>query len=255
MPLSTFYLTSLLICLIIVSLVFCLYVLTKNASIIDTFWSVGISAACLIICVTHVPFSWVQYAPLILIQLWGIRLASFMFVTRILKNKRDPRYERLIQNRPRPRLSAMRQYILQAALQSLLTLSVFPMFTTPLQTTPWFYVAFGVGIGAIIFESFADIQLHRFKATQSGNCNVGLWSCSRHPNYFFDCLFWLGCSLFYIGVAGAYISFIAPITIFIITYFITGPYTERCSIDRHGDAYRDYQQIVPYFFILPKFNK
>ena len=89
-PLSTFYLTSLLICLIIVSLVFCLYVLTKNASIIDTFWSVGISAACLIICVTHVPFSWVQYAPLILIQLWGIRLASFMFVTRILKSRTRP---------------------------------------------------------------------------------------------------------------------------------------------------------------------
>lgn len=44
-----------------------------------------------------------------------------------------------------------------------------------------------VTLGAIVIEAVADEQLRAFRATTSGAiCDVGLWSVSRHPNYFGD---------------------------------------------------------------------
>lgn len=60
------------------------------------------------------------------------------------------------------------------------------------------YVAFGVGIVAVVLELVADIQLHRFvKERQPGQVlDHGLWGYSRHPNYFGEFLFWLSLALF-----------------------------------------------------------
>jgi Predicted membrane protein len=108
----------------------------------------------------------------------------------------------------------------------------------------------GIGIYSIgiIGEAIADFQLHRFKKTTSGICTSGLWKYSRHPNYFFEFLVWLGISLLFIGNAAFFISLIGPLCVFIILFYITGPYTERCSIERHGDAYKQYQNTTSYFF-------
>ena len=43
-------------------------------------------------------------------------------------------------------------------------------------------------------EAVADRQLARFKADPANKgrtCRVGLWSVSRHPNYFFEWLHWV----------------------------------------------------------------
>ena len=116
-------------------------------------------------------------------------------------------------------------------------------------TINWiFYIAIGMCSIGIIFETMADFQLLRFKQTSSGICDVGLWQLSRHPNYFFDFIFWVGVALFCIHSTYAYLACIAPLTIFIIFYYITGPYTEKCSIERHKERYSAYQK-VNFFFI------
>ncbi|HKY56940.1 MAG TPA: DUF1295 domain-containing protein [Aeromicrobium sp.] len=60
-----------------------------------------------------------------------------------------------------------------------------------------------VGLGAVALELVADVQLHRFAATkQPGQVmDRGLWSWSRHPNYFGEFSFWLALGLF--GLAAA----------------------------------------------------
>ena len=59
-------------------------------------------------------------------------------------------------------------------------------------------VALLVGLGAIALETVADVQMHRFARTkQPGQVmDQGLWSWSRHPNYFGEFSFWLSLGLF-----------------------------------------------------------
>jgi steroid 5-alpha reductase family enzyme len=64
-------------------------------------------------------------------------------------------------------------------------------------------VAFVVGIAAVTLELVADVQMHRFaKVRKPGEAmDRGLWSLSRHPNYFGEFSFWFALGLF--GVAAA----------------------------------------------------
>ncbi|KAA0018522.1 DUF1295 domain-containing protein [Antrihabitans cavernicola] len=64
-------------------------------------------------------------------------------------------------------------------------------------------VAFMVGLGAVAMETIADVQMHRFVATKSSGqvMDRGLWSWSRHPNYFGEFGVWLSFGFF--GLAAA----------------------------------------------------
>ncbi|MCG7580892.1 DUF1295 domain-containing protein [Mycolicibacterium sp. OfavD-34-C] len=64
-------------------------------------------------------------------------------------------------------------------------------------------IAFVVGMAAVTLEGVADVQMHRFVASaRPGDVmDRGLWSWSRHPNYFGEFGFWFALALF--GVAAA----------------------------------------------------
>ncbi len=93
-------------------------------------------------------------------------------------------------------------------LVSLAGLHLFPtaLVLLGLLPTPAIYAGsmpFGLldGLGAFLmlagigFELVADEQLKNFTTTRTSRdaiCDVGLWSWSRHPNYFGELLFWAG---------------------------------------------------------------
>ena len=64
-------------------------------------------------------------------------------------------------------------------------------------------VAFVVGTAAVTLELAADVQMHRFVTVRKPGeaMDRGLWSWSRHPNYFGEFSFWFALGLF--GVAAA----------------------------------------------------
>ena len=79
--------------------------------------------------------------------------------------------------------------------------------------TPLDLFAFTVTLSAVVIAYVADEQLKEFRLKQYGKavhldqaagskqcCRDGLWSYSRHPNYFGEILFWVGMAL--IGYAG-----------------------------------------------------
>ena len=103
----------------------------------------------------------------------------------------------------------------------------------------------------IIGETVADFQLNNFKKKFKGEvCNIGIWAYSRHPNYFFEFLVWLGFGLSSILISPiAFISLISPVVLFIIMYFITGPITEEQSIKSKGEKFIKYQKVTSYFFL------
>lgn len=83
-------------------------------------------------------------------------------------------------------------------------LPVYVCVTRPGADIRWLtLVAFALGLAAVALELAADVQMHRFvRESRAGAAmDRGLWSWSRHPNYFGEFGFWFSLALF--GVAAA----------------------------------------------------
>ncbi|MFB7373052.1 DUF1295 domain-containing protein [Streptomyces sp. NPDC056222] len=127
---------------------------------------------------------------------WGLRLATHI-ARRGRGHGEDPRYARMLARaRGNPTLYALRTvYLLQGALVWLVSLpvQVAVLLPGPLDATA--FLGLGVWAVGLAFEAVGDQQLARFKADPANRGRVmdrGLWSWTRHPNYFGDFLVWWG---------------------------------------------------------------
>jgi steroid 5-alpha reductase family enzyme len=110
---------------------------------------------------------------------------------------------------------------------------------------------------ALVGEAVADGQMKRFKADPANRgrvCDAGLWSWSRHPNYFFEWLGWLAYPV--IGLDPArpvtWLSMSAPLVMFVLLTRVSGiPPLEDSQLKSKGEAYAAYQRRVSAFFPLP----
>jgi steroid 5-alpha reductase family enzyme len=115
-------------------------------------------------------------------------------------------------------------------------------------------VAFVVGIGAVLLEFVADMQLHRF----TRNCKpgdvmrTGLWNWSRHPNYFGEFCFWVSLALF--GVAAAPVAggwaCLGAVAILAMFLGASIPMMEDRSLERRPQ-YQEVINRVPRFVPRP----
>ncbi len=237
------------------SLIWVIYKLLKNPSVIDVSWSLGLMTAGLI-------FLWSQSITLrnaiisTLLILWSLRLAAYLCFTRIRKKHIDKRYIELSNTW---KINKSLGFFLNFQLQGLLIfiISLVFFFISNFKTNSLSFIdiiaCIVVTLG-IIGESLADIQLQQFKSVHKRQvCNVGLWAYSRHPNYFFDWLTWCGFTLFSLRSNYGYFGVISVWLLYFIFNYITGPMTERGSIQSRGQAYMDYQKTTPMFFL--KFKK
>ncbi len=120
-------------------------------------------------------------------------------------------------------------------------------------------------IGLVVFligwlgESLADRQLSNFLKKNKSNkiCEVGLWNYSRHPNYFFEAVIWIGIYIFCSASPLGYLCIHAPLLMIFLLTKVTGvPPAEKSSIASKGEAYRAYQKttssFIPWFKKTPK---
>jgi steroid 5-alpha reductase family enzyme len=109
---------------------------------------------------------------------------------------------------------------------------------------------------AIAGESVADAQLKHFRdnaANRGRICQVGLWNYSRHPNYFFEWLVWVGYFLFAWDSPGGCFTVLCPGLMLFFLLRVTGiPLTEELSLQSKGEAYREYQRTTSAFVPWPK---
>ncbi len=101
-------------------------------------------------------------------------------------------------------------------------------------------------------EVRADAQLAAFKADPANRgkvCDIGLWSRSRHPNYFFEWLIWCAVALGALPAPYGWIALACPVLMLYFLFKVTGiPATEEQALKSKGDAYRAYQASTPAFF-------
>ncbi|KTC73807.1 hypothetical protein Lbir_1069 [Legionella birminghamensis] len=232
-----------------------LYRLLKNPSVVDVSWSIGLMISGLI----HLGFAPLSYRTLLissLLTLWALRLAAYLWYTRIRKGHVDKRYVELSTHWE---ISPSLGFFINFQLQGLLILiisSVFFLISKSGLThiTAIDSLASCIIVAGIIGETLADLQLQAFKMHHKGEvCNKGLWNYSRHPNYFFDWLSWMGFALFAIQSTMGYAALLSPLMLYLIFTRMTGPLTERGSVKSRGQKYLEYQQQTSMFF--PWFKK
>jgi steroid 5-alpha reductase family enzyme len=115
-------------------------------------------------------------------------------------------------------------------------------------------------VAGIAGEWTADRQLTLFKADPRNRmavCDVGLWSLSRHPNYFFEWLFWLAYPVIAIDLAGfnpyGWAALVAPTAMYWVLVHVSGiPPLEQHMLRSRGQAFHAYQKRTRAFFPFPR---
>lgn len=135
-----------------------------------------------------------------LTALWGIRLSAHI-AWRGRGHGEDPRYERMLAKAPgNANTYAFRKvYLLQGALVWMVSLPVQAAAYLPGPMGPVAALGTLLWLTGLLFESVGDLQLARFKANPAHRGRImdrGLWSWTRHPNYFGDFCVWWGLFLF-----------------------------------------------------------
>lgn len=121
--------------------------------------------------------------------------------------------------------------------------------------TPLDWVGIAVWLIALSGETIADWQLAAFKRdpVNAGRvCDRGLWRWSRHPNYFFEWLVWVGFAFAITSAPAGWVAWVCPLLMGYFLLCVTGVrYTEEQLLHSKGEAYRAYQQRTSAFLPLP----
>ncbi|GER85146.1 hypothetical protein KTAU_37810 [Thermogemmatispora aurantia] len=112
-----------------------------------------------------------------------------------------------------------------------------------------------VTLAAVTIEALADQQMEHFRtrpAAERGPLPPGLWSWSRHPNYFGEVLFWWGLYLFVLAAHPAFWwTIIGPLAMLALFLGISIPLMERHLLAKYPASYAEYQRRVSPFFPWP----
>ncbi|WP_392676082.1 DUF1295 domain-containing protein [Streptomyces sp. LN785] len=166
--------------------------------VVDVAWGAAFAAVALVSYVLSAGEGddGVRLLVTVLTVAWGLRLALHI-ARRGRGLGEDPRYAAMLAGaHGNPDLYALRKvYLLQGALVWLISLPVqaAQYLAGPVGGWAWAGTAvWAVGLG---FEAVGDLQLARFKADPAHRGRImdrGLWSWTRHPNYFGDFCVWWG---------------------------------------------------------------
>ena len=194
-----------------------------------------------------------------MVALWSLRLGIHIAI-RTAHGGDDPRYRQLREDwgaQVRPRLFWFLQ--IQAAVAFILALAVGVAAHRPTPGLDW-RDALGVLIllVAIAGEGIADRQLADFRK-RPGNaaevCTKGLWRFSRHPNYFFEWLGWVGYAVIALdpgSYAAGWAALAAPAMMYWLLVRISGiPPLEAHMLRARSDRFRAYQAKVNAFWPGP----
>jgi steroid 5-alpha reductase family enzyme len=191
-----------------------------------------------------------------LVSIWAIRLGSFLFM-RIRAAGEDTRFRELKTSFPRFLLV----WTLQGLWVSLTLAAGLAAVTTSLKLELGLLALIGLVVWLLGFgiEVTADRQKSRFRELPENKgkfINTGLWSWSRHPNYFGEIVLWIGIALIAIPVLQGwqYATLISPIFVILLLTRISGiPLLERQADERWGGQpeYEEYKSKTSILIPLP----
>ncbi len=228
---------------------------TGNAGWVDVFWTFGTGAAC--VGAALAPPSDANGLRQVLVAgltaLWSLRLGIYL-ARRVAGSPEDLRYVELRRQwAGKFQRRLLRFVMLQPPVSLLLAVSVFA--AAHHSGPPGWRDFAGLVLLAIAVagESVADAQMRRYKQDpdRPAIMDRGLWSRSRHPNYFFEWLVWAALPViaFTPFTLSGWLTMLAPAAMYLVLRYGTGvPMLEASMLERKGAAFHEYQRRVNAFF-------
>jgi steroid 5-alpha reductase family enzyme len=224
----------------------------KNSSIVDPFWGPGFAVV-----------AWTAYlladdpggrGVLVasLVSAWGLRLGLHLTIRNWGKGE-DFRYQTFRRRWRGPYwiVSLFRVFLLQAALLWVVSLPVQVAMVDG--GTPGVIAVVGVALWMVgfYFEIVGDLQLVRFKRDPANRGKVmdrGLWSLTRHPNYFGDFTVWWGHFLVAVAGWGSAWTIVGPVVMSILLLRVSGVTLLEKSLVGRKPKYEEYAARTNAFF-------
>jgi steroid 5-alpha reductase family enzyme len=237
---------------------FLISLIKKRNDVADTAWGLGFVVMAWISFVISDSYDTLGILVSCLVSIWGLRLAWHVHS----RNKNKPEdYRYQIWRREWGKWFYIRSYfqvfLLQGFFLFLISLPVLIINKS---------VGSDIGLIAIIglliwlvgffFESVGDAQLKRFIKNPKNKGKLmqeGLWSYTRHPNYFGEVTQWWGIWLIALTVPHGLFGIIGPLTITFLILKVSGiPMLEKKMAE--NPEFKDYKNRVSIFLPLPPKN-
>jgi steroid 5-alpha reductase family enzyme len=227
----------------------------KRNDIADVAWGTGFIVAAVTAVTLSDSVTSRGFLVMCLVTLWGARLA-FHIHMRNRGKPEDRRYKKWKEEWGRH--AVIRAYLQLFLFQGLL------MIIISLPVT--FIILFGQGpvglldiLGLFIwfagffFETVGDYQLLSYKSDPANKGNImtqGLWSYTRHPNYFGEVTLWWGIYIIALSVQHGWLTILGPLTITFLILKVSGiPLLEEKYKD--NPEFQAYKKRTSAFFPLP----
>ena len=224
----------------------------SDASFVDAGWAASLGFLALFYAARGPGLSDRRLLMGFVVALWAFRLAAYI-VLRHRGSGEDGRYQKL-RGRWKDRAHAF-FFVFYQAQGFLATLLSLPFLLIAFDERPSIgaleIAGYALALGALLLESVADQQLARHRrdpAMRKKTCRTGLWRYSRHPNYFFEWLIWVGYAVAALGAPYGFVAFASPLLMLYLVLRVTGiPPTEERALRSRGEEYRNYQRTTSAF--------
>jgi len=224
----------------------------ENASIVDIFWGPGF-----ILVGAYYAMS-VSGGPTLrgllvlgLVTIWGLRLALHIGIRNAGAGE-DFRYRKWREEAGTNFwwISLFKVFLLQAVVLWIVSSALLlAQLGGGESVTMLDVLGIVLWIFGFLFETVADWQLQRFKKNPDTSGQVmrsGLWSVTRHPNYFGEAVLWWGLALLAVP-GGGWLSFIGPLMITFLLLEVSGVAMLDTAMVERRPGYAEYIATTPAF--------
>jgi steroid 5-alpha reductase family enzyme len=179
----------------------------------------------------------------VLVVIWAVRLGTFLF-TRIKKAGKDDRFDEL-----KPSFFRfLNVWTIQGLWVTFTMAAALVAITTANHKQLDLFALFGLLVWVIGFsiEVAADFQKSRFSADPANKgkfIQTGLWSRSRHPNYFGEIVLWVGVAIIAIPVLQGWqwVAMISPLFVTLLLTRVSGVPLLEAKADKKWGGQEDYE--------------
>jgi len=193
----------------------------------------------------------------VLIVVWALRLGLFLFV-RVFQVGEDKRFHEV----KKSFLRFLVWFSMSALWVFLTTANALTLILNnhPLIDDGYFLIGLMIWLIGFAFEVTADEQKKRFRNNPNNKgqfIRTGLWSISRHPNYFGEILIWVGMAIISFPVLSGwqYTTLISPLFVTLLLTRVSGINLLEASSDKNWGDMESYQQYKQQTSVLVPFIK